>query len=405
MKLILRLAIRNIIRHKLRSLLSVGMISGSICAMVVFRGFSDHSIQVMQKIAAENQFGHIQIAEDKYWSPESETRDKRMFFLKDLEKHGSLSEKLVSVSGRVSFFGLVSNGDLSLGANIIGVDPQGEPKFTEAINMIAGKNYKNFAPTEMLIGVLLAKRIKAKINDDVTILSNTVDGVINALDFKIGGIFSSGLDEIDSQIIYIPLGAAQKILNTDKVDIAVGRFKNLDEAEVLTKEINNDITKNSSLIAKSWRELASLFRQVQKFYNMQNNIVEAILVTLMFLGILNAVSMTVVERTGEIGILRSMGETRSGIMKQFVLESILLTFVSVIIGILLSISVKYMVQYANIKTEMPGASVPFHIQINFLYGAALFSSFLAIFTVIISTIIPTYKAVQSNIVDCLKRNI
>ena len=125
----------------------------------------------------------------------------------------------------------------------------------------------------------------------------------------------------------------------------------------------------------------------------------------MFLGILNTISMTVIERTGEIGTLRSMGESRSDIISQFVLESIFIGILGFIVGLVLSIIFINLIAAAHIMTEMPGASIPFRIQINFLLDSVIYSGCLAMVTTIVATLIPAVRAAKMDIVDALRKNI
>jgi putative ABC transport system permease protein len=229
---------------------------------------------------------------------------------------------------------------------------------------------------------------------------------MNAMDLTVSGIYSAGIDEIDGQVIYLPLNTTQLILDTPNVDLAVIKFNQLSESEANASKINIASEKlNPDFKARTWRELAVLFRQVDKFYGVQNTIIECILLALMFLGILNTVSMTVVERTGEIGTLRSMGESRKDIIKQFVIESFLIGVIGVILGIIASIFIIQLIHAAGIMTEMPGASIPFQIRINFLYSAVIFSSLLAIVTAVIATLIPAIRASKMDIVEALRKNI
>ncbi len=401
-----KLAIRNISRHRLRSILSIGMISGAIISMIIFRGFSDYSLESLKHIAAENQFGHMQIALKKYWSPGKESRKDRMFNLKDLDTLKKSNSAIEKISGRLSFFGLVSNGDLSIGAKIIGVDTINEPKFNKGVKIFSGNFLSGRDAKEVLIGVLLAKQMGVKSGDNITVLTNTIDGVMNAMDLTVSGIYSAGIDEIDSQVIYLPLTVAQNILDTQDIDVAVVRFKELELSEPNFPKISLDSKKiNSEFKARTWRDLAVLFRQVDQFYGVQNKIVESILLALMFLGILNTVSMTVIERTGEIGTLRSMGESKNDIVKQFVLESFIISIIGIFIGIISSLIIIQLIHAAEIMTEMPGASVPFHIKINFLFSAVLYSSLLAMLTTIIATMIPAMRASKLDIVEALRKNI
>lgn len=402
----IKLALRNITRHRLRSLLSVTMIAGAVAAVILFQGFSSYSLDSLKIIAAENQFGNMQIAKDKFWNPGKESRSEKLFLLNDLEELKSKFPMIKGLSGRLSFFGLISNGDLSVGGKVIGVDPAGEPQFYKSMKITDGKFFDNNGAKEAMVGKLLAKQMNVAAGDDITVLTNTVDGVMNAMDLKITGIYSAGIDEIDSQVIYLPLNVTQEILDTKLVDIGVLKFDQLEQAEANHFQINEELKKNNpTLFAKSWRELAVLFRQVDKFYSVQNRLIEAILLALMFLGILNTVSMTVVERTGEIGTLRSLGESRKDIVSQFVLESAFLSVIGIVCGILLAAGLIELVERVKIMTEMPGASTPFQIKIFFMMSSVIYASLLASCTTIIATVIPALRASRLDIVEALRKNI
>lgn len=401
-----KIALRSIVRHRLRSLLSISMIAGAVCSIILFHGLADFILRSIQHIAAENQFGNMQIAKEKYWNPGKENRKDRMFNLENLKSVQSTHPEVLKVSGRLSFFGLVSNGDLSIGAKIIGVDSAGEPNFSKSMRVMDGKFFQDPTAKEGMVGQLLAKQMNVKTGDNITILTNTVDGVMNAMDLTVSGIFSAGIDEIDSQVIYCPLSTTQTILDTPNVDIAVLKFQKLPQSESSLDSINNALKTSGELLrARTWRDLAVLFRQVNKFYLVQNRLIEAILLVLMFLGILNAVSMTVVERTGEIGTLRSFGEKQGDIISQFILESLSLALVGTIVGTLFSIGIIQVIHAARIETEMPGASVPFVLHINFLMSSVLYASALAIITAIFATYIPARRAAKMNIVEALRKNI
>lgn len=401
-----KIAIRSITRHRLRSLLSIGMIGGAVCAIILFHGLADFILQGIKYIAAENQYGNMQIAKEKFWSPGKEARKLRMFNLEELNRFKEIHPEIVKISGRLSFYGLVSNGDLSIGGKIIGIDTQSEPNFTKSMRTMSGRFFNDNNAKEGMIGLLMAKQMNVKPGDTITVLTNTVDGVMNAMDITISGTFSASIDEVDSQVIYIPLALSQAILDTPNVDIAVVKLAKLSQSEENAKIINKELKAGGTLLrARTWRELAVLFRQVDKFYDVQNRIIEAILLALMFLGILNAVSMTVVERTGEIGTLRSFGESRSDIIGQFVLESLILTSVGIFVGTITSWIIIQVIHFSKIVIEMPGASVPFNLQLNFLFSSVIYASCLALVTAFFATFIPAKRAANMNIVDALRKNI
>ncbi|MBC7715059.1 MAG: ABC transporter permease [Rhizobacter sp.] len=401
-----KLALRNITRHRLRSLLSISMIAGAVAAVILFQGFSSYSLRALKWIAAENQYGNMQIAAEKYWNPGKESRAERLFLLSDLDQLKTDVPQIEKLSGRLSFFGLVSNGDLSVGGKIIGVDPVGEPQFKKSMKFTEGTFFGDTGAKEVVVGRLLAKQMNVKPGDNITVLTNTIDGIMNAMDLTVAGLFSAGIDEIDGQVIYMPLSITQEILDTKNVDIAVLKFKELDMAEANLKNINDRLASTRpNLFARSWRDLAVLFRQVDKFYGVQNRVIEMILLALMFLGILNTVSMTVVERTGEIGTLRALGESRREIVSQFILESMLLSLIGITVGIIAAAGCISLVDRVKIMTEMPGASTPFQIKILFMMSSVIYASFLATVTTVFATAIPALRASRMDIVEALRKNI
>ena len=403
----IKIACRNIFRHQLRSFLSVCMIASVVGSIIVFKGFTDYYIQAVKFIASENQYGHMQIANKKYWSPGKENKKDRMFRLDDLKVLKLSHPEISQISGRLSFFALLSNADISITGKIIGIDPDNEPSFKNSMNIKYGKIFQHNNSNEIIAGQLLAKQMNVKVGDTITILSNTVDGVVNAIDAQVSGLFSAGIDEIDSQVIYMPSLMAQKILNTEKVDIAVVKFKDVQMAEKNLNKINDDLLNNNmtDLKARSWKDLSVLYRQLVLFYGTQNLVIETILLALMFLGILNTISITIIERTGEIGTLRSFGESRSNIVAQFMLESLIVTFFSGVIGTIGAWLFIKIIDVAKIMIDTPGASIPYAVHINFLFSAITYACVLTLLTSIIATYFPAKRAADMNIVDALRKNI
>lgn len=400
-----KIAFRSILRHKTRSMLSIFMISGAVASIIIFRGFSDHMLNVLKEISVENQYGHMQIAKDEYWNPVGEERKDGMFQIESLGKLKQEFTTITSISGRVSFNGLVSNGDNTFGASVIGVDAQKEAQFQKSIKILSGSFFKD-DKKEVIVGALLAEQLNVKAGGELTLLTNTVDGMMNAMDVTIVGIYSAGIDEIDSQVLYIPLKTAQNILYTEDVDIGVVRFTSSEEALSLDQAIHASLkATDNTLVQKTWLELARFYKQVKKFLTVQNNSIELILAAIIFLGILNAISMTIVERMGEIGTQRALGETRFGILKQFILESSLISIIGCLIGIVISLAVINIIEIFKVTTEMPGATIPIQIKVIFGFEAMMYAIGLSVITTLVATFVPTMKIVRVEIIEALKKNI
>lgn len=406
LKSYLTFALRNIGRHKFRSTLSVIMIASSIAGIIVFKGFAQNGLAAVKDIAAENQYGHIQIAKKSYWKPGTETRKDKMFELNFIDQLKANNPQIERVSGRLSFYGLLVGPRKNVDSMIIGIDTKIEDKFHKTMRILEGTYFTNSNVDEILIGNLLARQLKVKPNDTMTILAKTIDGTMNAIDVKVAGFYTAGIDEVDGKIAYIPLTLAQKILDTGSVDIAVVKYSSLNLVEGSKLKLAEEVGQiDKNLQVKTWRELSKVFRQSEKFYGVQNSVVQGILITLMFLSILNSVFMSIVERTGEIGVLRALGVTRMEIVMQFLLESLIISIIGIVTGIVSAYIIIQIIHAANIITDVPGASTPFQVKITFMMWAVYFSSFMAALTTLLATFLPARFASRLDIVESLRKNI
>lgn len=409
MLMLLKLAFRNLLRNRERTLLGLLMIVGSTSGLILFRAFADDTIQVLELISTEMHFGHLQVAKESFWENQYKTNAERVVqnydqLKKDLQQ---IDSSITSVSGRISIQGLMSNGQKTENVSVIGFEVQTEKGVRDAMMLHEGtyfteKKYKD----EILIGHLLAKRLNLKINDVVTIVVNSFDDVINAKDFVYVGSIGTGAEEIDKYFSYIDLSAMQDLLQTQSVDNVVIRLKNKKELSKTSFLIQSKLEQSyPGHKVRDWLSLAELFRKVKSFYDSQNLIIQLILVSVVVLGILNSVSMSVIERIGEIGTLRALGTDSQKVIQMIVSEVLMLSLAGVIIGSVTALFIGYLINISEIYTEIPGASMP--MKINFLFSITSFiqSSILIVLTTTIASLLPVMKAVRINIVEALRRNI
>ncbi|MCV6072082.1 ABC transporter permease, partial [Escherichia coli] len=70
---------------------------------------------------------------------------------------------------------------------------------------------------EVMLGVDLANNLSVNVGDWITLLATTTDGALNAYDFKVRGIYSTGVPELDKRQLYVHINSAQSLLGSDKV--------------------------------------------------------------------------------------------------------------------------------------------------------------------------------------------
>jgi putative ABC transport system permease protein len=402
-----KIALRNILRNKHRTILNLIMIAGGYTAIVLFQGFAAKLLIDLRYSAINNQYGHLQVAKKNFWEQNaSEAAKDRV-----IENPNEIIEKLKKIpgveyaSGRITFFGLLSTGDQTISAQFVGFDPKVENRMRKGIFIREGKNFTDvdLGTNPVVGGKGIIKMLNGKVGQDLTILSHTFDGVINAIDVNLAGIFVTGLVEIDDTTIYLPLETAQKLLDTSSVERIVTIVNNDDQLPDIRNQVNKIVPQ--SLHAKIWTELAYLFSQVEDFYAVQNMVIEIIILLLVLLSISNTVGMSIFERTGEIGTLRAMGDKSSDIIKGFCLEGFILGVMGSILGAILAIILSQFTNYLAIPITVPGATIPLPVIIAFLPKAYLISGILLVITTMAATYVPSSKISKMNIVEALRHNI
>lgn len=405
--MIVKMAVRNLLRNKVRTLASVLTIVGAFVTIVTVKGFFFRVLADIRTFAAENELGHIQVAQAGYWDRTSKKSINQLFLMpQTIEKSIKSLPEVNSFSARLSTFGLIGFGDTQIAAKILGVDPENEFSLKNTINISEGHLFEKSDSLEIVLGVKLRERLNAKINQPIVVISQTTDGVINALELNMAGEFRTGLAYIDEQVAFMPIKTVQNLIDTEKQEYWIARLKSFqltDKTLPKVKEIISD--GNHSLEVKGWKELAELYKQAESFFNNQEFIIQMILLVLSVLAIFNTVGMAVYERTGEIGTLRSLGQTKKEIMGHFLTEGILLGSQGAILGWALGLLVKNVINSAGLTTRLPATSLPTIIQIDFQISHYIAASIFSLVVTILGSLAPAVRASQINIVEALRKNI
>ena len=407
MKNRLKIAFRNTFRNGRRTLLNLIMIAGGVTAIILFRGFAARMLYDVREKTIESQSGHLALATSQYWNETA--RHPKQALLPHYQIIADVIHKnphVRYVAGRLNFYGLLSQGEKSLSARGISLDPAVEKLKSQSLTMEEGVGLSPDKPFQLILGTGLAKKLHAKVGDSLTVLAYTFDNVINAFDLEVAGIFRSGLSEVDQATFMMPFQTTQKLLDTPDVEqIVVGLddTRNTDrvEAELApqVRAINPDVT------IKTWSQLSDFYHQVESFFRVQNRVIEFILLALILLGVLNTIGMSVFERAGEIGTERALGETERSVLAQFLTEGAILGVAGAAVGAIVGTVLAIVVSSLGLLIVVPGASRPIHLHIDLFPAEYLQAIVLAFIAACLAALGPAYRAAHMNIVDALRRNV
>lgn len=408
MSLFFKLALRNLVRNRTRTILNLIMIIGAFTAIIVFRGFAHYMLNSIEISLTESQNGHVQIATPQVWNSDL-PKDKESAYLSQhetLEKNLAVLPSVRTVSGRANAYVLLVNGDKSIAAQALGFNPEKEPGIVKWLKFVEGSTFStgSTGKYEILVTTGLQKNLKLAVGQTVSVVSQTLAGSMSSLDLEVKGIVSSGISDIDNSTVYIPLNVMQKLLGTNRVE-RVAILLNPDASlQDSLLEIKSKILSEPTLIAKSWKDAVALFRQLVDFYAVQNLLVEIILASLVFFGILNTLGMSIYERIGELGTLRALGDRAETVLFQLVLEGLLLGIIGALIAVPISFLIAYGVSSLEVQILMPGASREMAVHVDPITYDYILSSLVVISTCVIASFWPAQKAMRLTIVEALRAN-
>jgi ABC-type lipoprotein release transport system permease subunit len=336
MQLYLRLAWRNVWRHKRRTIIIVLAMSLTLALMMFYDGLMTGFTDAIYGNAVKVLGGNIQVHAVGY---RAEANSDPLISLTDPQavvKEAESNPLTLAATQRIKTGGLVTSREGAFSVGIIGVEPEKEMK----VNII-GQNVKegrNLASTDLdgvLVGKGLADAMGIKVGDRITMVGRSQHEQMRQRTMTIVGIFDLGMTDIEKQNVYISLGEAQSLYEVQgSTEIAIFLKSLGQEADVINamKPVLPGYEIES--FQANYPDLASAINTkggVMDFFSV-------IIIAIAGVGILNLLLMAVYERTREIGVLGAMGLKPNQISLLFILEGIMIGLVGVAVGIVFGLA-------------------------------------------------------------------
>ncbi len=374
----LRVAYLNLLRNRRRSLLSVFIITIAVFALTCAGGFGLYTYDSLKESTARDT-GHITVSQPGFFEQDEYTPLENG--LSDAQAISRLilaNEEVRGVQPRIEFNGLISNGTKSTifvgsGVNDREFDMKGpflDVRAGKTLSSIHSSRY-NSAEPEVMLGVELAKNLKVVVGDWVTLLATTSDGALNAFDFKVHGIYSTGVPELDKRQLYLHIQSAQELLVSSKVStLSVFLFETEKTAQVqswVSHQLSN-VALEQPIELTPWQDRAFFYTKVKDLYDRIFGIMGAVMALVVFVALFNTMTMSVTERTREIGTLSALGTYPSDIVYGFVREAGLLALIGALVGGLLSAATSALLFVVDIQMPPPpGRSDGYPLNVYFSF--------------------------------------
>jgi len=336
MQLYLRLAWRNVWRHKRRTIIIVLAMSLTLALMMFYDGLMNGFTDAIYGNAVKVLGGNIQVHAKGYRSQATSTP---LLPLNDAQAVVSAAEANPLVQAatlRINTGGLVTSREGAFAVGITGVEPEKELK----VNIIGqyvtdGRNLTSDDTDSILIGEGLADAMSVKVGDRISMVGRSQHKQMRQRTMTIVGIYDLGMADIEKQTVYISLNEAQSLYElTSPTEVAVFLQHLGQENEVITSLKSSVSGYEIESFEANYPDLASAISTKGGVMN----IFSMIIIAIAGVGILNLLLMAVYERTREIGVLGAMGLKPRQISLLFVLEGVMIGLVGVAAGIVLGLA-------------------------------------------------------------------
>lgn len=408
------LALRNVRRNRVRSLITLSAIAFGATALLLAGGFFQDTFLRMREGIIHSHLGHIQIYKKGYTQYGSAHPFE--YLIENPDDLVSKIERLPMVelvTERILFSALLSTGENTVAVTVQAIDPAKEAQLAVIKNLrhadtglaiLEGENLTKADSFAVLLGQGLARSIDAHVGDELVILTNTVGGSLNALDVTVKGIFGSPSKEFDDRGLRMPLETAFKLLRTDSVQSLVILLSDTASTESMRREIEKLASaENWTVEVAPWSQLADFYNRVVALYQRQFSVLVFIIALIVVLSIFNTMNMAISERTREIGTIMAMGYRPADVRKIFLLEGLLLGFWGGVLGLIFGYSLGYMLSVVGIPMPPPpGGSVEWKAGIE-ITGELLGQAFaMCVVASAVSSIYPAWRASRLVVAQALR---
>jgi ABC-type lipoprotein release transport system permease subunit len=293
------------------------------------------------------QSGHIEIHGTGYW--DDKITDNFLTMDNAVIERIRELPNILNVSPRIETFALVSFENLSKGVGITAVSPMRENDKSKLANRIVQGSYLSETDDGVLLGEGLARYLKVAVGDTLAFIGQGHFGASAAGLFPVRGILHLVIPDMDNNLIYMTLSAAQTFI--DMPDGYSGILLTLNDDGLLDetiKEVEKTVD-GADYEVLSWHFTMQRLLQSAQSDKAFGKIMLYILYLIVGFGILGTVVMLTNERKREFRTMISLGMSRRRLQGVVALELLLMSLIGVAAGLALSLPVAYVFNVHPIK--------------------------------------------------------
>ncbi len=409
MILLLKLAFRNALRNKRRTFLAGVAIGVGLAGLIFVDALIISMEESMIRSATDTYLGQGRICKDGFMDTLNieKTIDSGPEIIADLEKETIIKE----YAPRTMTTAMVTSPANATSVLLIGVDPDKEKNISALSRAVNNGEYLETGDKDkILIGTELADTLMVEMGDLLVItVAQAKTGELAQAMYRVGGIFSFGMREMDGGMAFIKIDEAQSLLGMgDGIHEIAFNFTDLKMADDKEGPFWDKYKRGGNLV-QSWREVLPELDAAQQMTGFMVGIMAIILFGVVSLGILNTLFMSLYERMFEFGVLRAVGTRPVRMAVMILFEAGVLAVISIIIGTIIGFGVSFftassgIIDYSGIEFAGVTFREPLRPVIT-IYQYIAYPAALFVFTLLVG-LYPAVYAAKLNPVEAMRKSL
>jgi putative ABC transport system permease protein len=434
MKLLLKIAFRNMLRNLRRSLMTGSAVAAGALALLLFGGFAAYIFAGLETNNVQ-RIGHLTVFRAGYFllgagNPAAYGIDHYRDVIALIERDPVVgpminvitpTQSLVGIAG--NFSGSVEASKTFLGTGLIPSSRERMRQWDEfraSAGYVPDRRMSDDDPSRGEIGVGLARVLglcgplglhgcpalpaarsfsgettgaaQRDLTDlaardlaagaqgsnptpQIDLLAATAGGAPNVVQLAVGGAEPQGVKELDDNFVAMPLRLAQQLVYGRGEHKATGIVLQLHRSEDLPAAHARLTTlfrqKHLDLEVRDFGELSPFYGQVKNMFSAIFLFIALVMGVIVLFAVVNTMTMNVMERTNEVGTIRALGVRRAGIRSQFTVEGVLIGAIGATVGAVLALAIAALVNHAGLTWIPPGNATAVPLRLDVAGRAAL----------------------------------
>jgi len=373
----------------------IGVIALTV-SLALFSGYYDTMKEIILGVNSHIyilKFGNEQVSEEEY------------------QHISTILDTLESVHAYAPFLyteGMAIKDDDIAGVIIRGLDFEKELQTSDVGSFIVEGSFEHNGKNAV-IGKNIAERLHVQVGDSIKLITPmnadfTIAGMMpSSIIVKISGILSSGIFEFDNSLVLLPVETAQSFLSVGDQYTGISiKLKSdyIEEADRIALQIQQELSYPFNV--SNWIDLNKNLFSLLKLEKWVIFIIIALIVLVAGFGLTSVLSMHILDKRKEIGILKALGTTNRDLRKIFFARNLIIGFSGILLGIMFGFIISLLLTHTNIITIESDVYLIEHLVVKNQPIDYIFIILVAGLIIVFSSFFPLRKISQMQAVSIIR---